>query len=81
MAEFAKREGATISKTSSTSAKEVYKQNSSDIRKADKIVFNEKGVPETLEKAVENGGQYSRAEKALIESRDELYQKTIFKNE
>ena len=78
--EAAKREGGRLSSTASRSAKDIFKQNSSDIRKADKIIFFESNVPRTLDEALKiGGGQFSRSERTLIRSRKELLKKTDFK--
>ena len=78
--DLAKKEGGRLSTTTSKTTKEIYKQNSSDIRKANKIIFNERNVPKPLHEALEiKGGQYSRAERELILARPDLLEKTIFK--
>ena len=80
LSDFASKEGGRLSTTSGKSAKEIYKQNARDIRSADRIIFREKGVPNSLQDALNiGGGQFSRAERMLIESRPELRTKTIFK--
>jgi len=80
LGDVAKKEGGRLSDTRSEIAKEIYKKNSSDIRKADEIIFVEKNVPKSLQEALDNGGgQFSRAERELILSRPELTAKTIFK--
>src|SRR5262249_23716409 len=78
---LAKEEGGRLSQTSSTSAKDIYKQNSGDIRRADRIVFNERNVPRTAEEAARlKGGEFARAERELILSRQDLLEKTTFIN-
>ena len=79
---FAKKEGAVLSTIDSKDAKTIYKQNSGDIRAADKIVFKQGGVPNSMEDIMKDpnkGGQFSRAEKALVNSRADLQDKTEFK--
>ncbi len=50
-----------------------------DIRAANKIEFDTKGVPKNLQDILESkdkGGQYSRAERHMIEQRKDLLEKT-----
>jgi hypothetical protein len=78
---LADHEGGQISTTSSKVAKEIFKRNYSDIRKADKIVQYMDEVPTSLEEAIKIGGQYSRAEAYMINQRKDLLEKTIRKFE
>jgi hypothetical protein len=79
LAELAVAEGGRLSRTSSTVAKEIFKKNAGDIRAAERVLFNERNVPRSLEEALRiGGGQFSRAERELILSRQDLIDKTDF---
>lgn len=74
-------EGGRISTTSSKEAKEIFKQNYRDIRKADKIIQYMDNIPTTLDESLQKGGQFSRAEVFMINQRKDLLAKTIRKIE
>lgn len=80
LAAMAAKEGGYLSRTTSNVPRDIYRQNSSDIRAARSIVFYERNVPNSLKdvEALNGRGQYARAEKALIRSRPELLDKTTF---
>ena len=81
LSDFARNEGGRLSTINSNLPQDIYKQNARDIRSAGKIIFREKGVPNSLEESLRIGGrgQFSRAERNLILSRPELRKKTEFK--
>ncbi|HYE12952.1 MAG TPA: RHS repeat-associated core domain-containing protein [Pyrinomonadaceae bacterium] len=79
---LAAQEGGRISTTSSTSAREIFRMNYRDIRSSDRIIYYMDNVPRTLEEAIQiGGGQFSRAEVFMIQSRPDLLKKTRFKFE
>lgn len=67
-------QGGRISNTSSTDARETFKQNYRDMRSADEIVQFMDDIPQTLNPG--QGGQFARAEKVLIDMRKDLLEKT-----
>jgi hypothetical protein len=71
-------EGGEIVQASGT-AKQIWQESYRAIRSADQIIFHTTGVPATLGDAIAaGGGQFSRAEMAVIQSRADLAAKTVF---
>jgi hypothetical protein len=79
---LATKEGGRISTTPSNDAREIFKQNYRDIRKAERIIQYMDDIPITLDEALQKkAGQFSRAEVYMINQRKDLLSKTIRKFE
>lgn len=63
----------------STDPKTIFKKNYSDMRKAKEIEFDARGVPKSLDDIIADPphqGQFSRAERFIIDTRPDIFKKT-----
>lgn len=64
----------------STDPRTIYKQNARDMRSAKEIEFDARGVPRSLDEILSDPlkqGQFSRAERSLIDNRPDIRAKTF----
>lgn len=74
----ARGEGRTSS-VDSTDPSTIFKQNYRDMRSAESIEYDTRGVPRSIEDVLRDptkGGQFSRAERYMIDTRPDILRKT-----